>query len=215
MLNRVSITPLLLAFMAGSVSGQEPGQRLSQDSRIVVAFDSITRADTLPKTMLAAQDFYGGEWTPCHGLATVLPLPGKFKAFTRITVGNDEQIAIVLTRSENETTAILPAQSPAMPEKSSDILIDFASDTVTVSAREELRLLAVGDRFWTFDYEGALRQGRIIRPSGRLVVLIADESTRTVVSEITFQFNEEATIGWDIAENRPEWRGFSVRTREK
>jgi hypothetical protein len=171
---------------------------------------------SFPQTMLTGQEwFYGGQWTPCRGLSTVLPLPGKFETFTRITVGNDEQIAIVLTGSENETAEILPAPSPPIPRKSSDILIDFASDTVTVALKDELRLWGIGDRFWTYDYKGALRQGRIIRPSGNVVVMIADVPAGTVVSEITFDFSDEATIGWGIVENRPEWRGFTVRIRER
>ena len=38
---------LLLTPIGWSVQGQEPGSRLSEDERIIVAFDSLARADTL------------------------------------------------------------------------------------------------------------------------------------------------------------------------
>lgn len=169
---------------------------------------------------LKAHGQFGADMQPWYGLTDVLPLPGKLVGYTN--VGQKEKLAcLVLSEGPDQTKQIM-AKSAAQPTKgASDIVVTFRKKESGMlnSGKEPLPMRATaglhGERYWTMDFEQALRSGRVIRLEGELVVPIADPEGRNVTKEIHYQFGEGAMIAWDTTQGKPSWSGFTVRVEPR
>ena len=150
------------------------------------------------------------------GVIEVLPLPGKYGGAVLSSQTSGVKIhGIALLQGEDQTKNIISAANPQLPKGDSDIYLRCGVDDHGYRSFMLFSLptlpMSFKDRLGYFDFLAALQSGRVLRLIGTLEVPVADPVTKTASKRLVYEFDEGATVNWDVKKKGLVWRGFSVR----